>query len=266
MARSGLMVSLLISLMACSLAGCASSQRETLYKPNELRSPYSTDVGEPLWAVVPPSNASGTTLADTEQVGDALVAAVQQTRGLDCLPLDRTLAAMAALQMASVSTPTEAKALAKALGVDGLVIPTVTAWDPYDPPKVGITLALHARTEAVGVTAQRTTLNPRDLTLATSDVGFASPSSFDDRPTAVASLHLDARNHATLAAVRSYATGRHDDAGAVGWRKYVIAMPMYVEFAAHEAVGQLLAREHLRVAPPPPVEADAQAVASAAAR
>lgn len=241
-----------LGLVVVALGGCVSGPRNVLYQPSELHSPYAKSQGQALWAVVPPSNASGTSHADMQQVGDALVGAVAQTRGLRCLPLDRTLAAMRALKMQSVNTPTQARSLAKALGVDGLVIPMVTAWDPYDPPIVGLTVALHARTEAMREQQQRTKLDPRKLTEASSDVGFVDTTGFEDRPTAVASLHLDARSHATLAAVRAYAMGRHDQENAIGWRTYVIAMPQYVQFAAHEAVGELLASERRRVAPPPP--------------
>ncbi len=241
-----------LGLVAAALGGCVSGPKNVLYQPNELHSPYAKSQGQALWAVVPPSNASGTSHADMQQVGDALVGAIAQTRGLRCLPLDRTLAAMHTLKMQGVNTPAQARSLAKALGVDGLVIPTVTAWDPYDPPIVGLTVALHARTEAQREMQQRTKLDPRELTQALSDVGFVDTTGFEDRPTAVASLHLDARSHATLSAVRSYAKGRHDQENAIGWRTYVIAMPQYVKFAAHEAVSELLVSERRRVAPPPP--------------
>lgn len=244
----------MLGLVALVLGGCASGPKDVLYQPDELHSPYAKSQGQALWAVVPPSNASGTSHADMEQVGDALVSAIAQTRGLRALPLDRTLAAMNTLKMQSVRTPAQASALSKALGVDGLVIPTVTAWDPYDPPVVGLTVALHAKTQAGSERTHRTKLDPRKLTEALSDAGFVDTTGFEDRPTAVASLHLDARNHATLSAVRAYAVGRHDQENAIGWRTYVIAMPQYVQFAAHQAVSELLASERQRLTPPPPPE------------
>lgn len=239
-----------------ALGGCGTSQKDVLYQPQTLQSPYASVNDQVLWAVVPPGNESGTTLADSEAVGDALVAAVQQAQGLRCLPLDRTIAAMQALNMDAVRTPADAATLSKALGVDGLLVSTVTAWNPYDPPTIGLSLALFARSEAMGAPAQADLLDPRALIAAASDQDFLGSDSFVDRPLAVVSEHMDAKNHATLAALREYATGRHDDRAAAGWRRYTMAMPLYTEFAAHHVIDRLLRDESRRVAPPVVVAAE----------
>ncbi len=260
--RWPVLLTTMVLLVGCfaALTGCASTSSQTLYQPYELRSPYPRSSGEALWAVVPPTNETGTTLAQTDAVGDALVASIQQTRGLSSLPMNRTIAAMRSLDMTAVTTPAQARALARAMNVDGLLIPVVTAWDPYDPPKIGLTVALHLQQEE-----EPASLNVRDLTTATSDFGSARARTEPQPPAAVTSLHLDARNHATLASLRAFAVGRHDDQSAAGWRSYVLAMPKYVEFAAHEAIADLLSREHARLAPVVVAEAAEDQVAGGVA-
>lgn len=238
---------LAIAAAALTLPGCVTTNRSALDQPSVVRAPYAPVGDAPLWAVVPLANESGTTLADVEAISDQLVAALAQVEGVRCLPLNRTLAAMAALDMPQVATPGDARVLAQAMGVDGLVVGSITAFDPYNPPVLGLNLALYARGESMGeATGPR--LDPRSLAASPAETGVAS--AFRERPVAVVTTHADAKNHAVLASVQDYARGRHDPDGPLGWRKYVSSMPLFAEFATHHAVGELMAAEAERVAPP----------------
>src|SRR5262249_8089222 len=126
----------LSTIAALSLAiapGCASSG-DQLEAPAVLVSPYFPARTNVLLAVAPPSNESGVSTFDPLTVGDDLVAAVSEARGLSAVPMNRTLAAMGAKGLSAIRTPREAKILADALGVDGVIVGSVTAYDPYDPP------------------------------------------------------------------------------------------------------------------------------------
>lgn len=236
---------LLASLWLSLLAGCASPRGEVLTPPVAPVAPYDPSGGERLWAVAPLRNESGTSTVDPLAVSDALTAAVQEVRGLRALPLNRVLDAMRVLDLGVIDSPEQAQALAEALGVDALLLGSVTAWDPYDPPAIGLSLALYERP---GATIGGEELDPRRLTYQPSEYTYFPRSSRAGAPASSVAQHLDASNHAVLARVRAYATGRHDPELPYGWRRYLASMDLYTRFAAHHAVGSLLARERLRLA------------------
>lgn len=232
-----------VALLAIAMAtlGCASP---SLTPPNTLVSPYDTSRGEALWAVAPLRNESGTTILELDAVSDALVRSCQQIEGVRCLPLNRTLAEMRALGLSSVNTPEQAGALASRLGVNGLIVGTVTDYNPYDPPTLGLSLAL----ESSAPLSDSSGLNLDGLRGGVTSTESGSTARYAEAPTASVAVVFDGRNHATQMEVRRYATGRHDAGTARGWRTYLSSMPLFTEFAAHAAVGRLLDEERLRLA------------------
>lgn len=202
-------------------------------------SPYAGRAESPLWAVAPLANESGTSVIDTLAVTDAVVANVAEARGLACVPTNRVLAAMRALHLASVATPAEARRLADALGVDAVIVGTITAYDPYDPPTLGLTLGVLHRAGA-----QAGAVDPRALQAAGSERGLVPAR---DAPTVVVAEHLDGRNHEVLFDLKRYAEGRQNPQAALGWRSYLASMELYTQFAAYRSVGRLLDAERLRM-------------------
>lgn len=221
-------------------AGCRA--KPELTPPGVLVSPYA---GDALFAVIPPRNESGASFVDPDRVGDMLVASLAQTRGLRCLPLNRTIEAMRALGLPSVNSAMEANQLARALGVDGIVAATITAYDPYDPPTIGLTLALFPQ-PSLGGRREGPLDDPRLLAMQASDAGYTGMRGSE--PTAVESVHLDARSHDVLLRLRRYAEGRKEKETALDWRIYTASMDLYTQFGAHEAVRGLLDHEWLRLA------------------
>lgn len=229
----------LVMLVGCGLVfGCAKPPE--LMPPEKLVSPYSTTAGRPLWAVVPLANESGTTVADVLMVTDALVARTAEIPGITVLPLNRTLAAMRAIRMPVVSSPADARRLADTLGAEGVIVGSITAYDPYDPPKLGLTLGLYTRDRS------RNAIDPRRLQATGADVPVAG--AFGDEPAALVSEHLDAQNHEVLMNLKRYAEGRHDPSSAMGWRRYTASMELFTEFAAYWSVYRLLEEERIRLA------------------
>lgn len=225
-------------LAAAGSGGCVN--RPELVPPEKLVSPYSTTASKPLWAVAPMANETGTTAADTLAVTDAVVARSAEIQGITVLPLNRTLAVMRALNMPAITSPADARRLADALGADSIMVGTVTAYDPYDPPKLGLTLALYSRGRS----------NPLDLSKirsAAADVPV-SASGFGDQPSSLVSEYLDGQNHEVLMNLRRYAEGRHDPSAALGWRRYTASMELFTEFAAYWSVLRLLEEERLKAA------------------
>lgn len=219
--------------------GCAP--KPDLVAPAVLVSPYAGGNRPVVWAVAPLSNESGTSAVDPLAVSDAIVARAAEARGLAVLPLNRTLAAMRALGMNAVRSPGEARRLAAALDADAIIVGSVTAYDPYDPPTLGLMLGLYSRLGDAGKG-----VDPKAMRSAATDGG--TPGGPDgDAPLAVVSEHLDAHNHEVLMNLRRYAEGRHDPKAALGWRQYTASMELYTEFAAYWSVHRLLQEERLRV-------------------
>jgi hypothetical protein len=246
--RRGAILALASALVG--LTGCSSfpGRDKELTPPQVTVAPYEASLGEVLWAVIPLANESGTEAVDPLIVSDKLVAAVEEVRGLRAVPLNRTLQAMRSLGLKGIQDAGQVKQLAAVMGVDGVIVGTITAYDPYDPPTIGLSLALYARTEAMGSRDNPNPIDTRRLTGATTD-DLARPAiGLADRPAAVVSANLDARDHGVLTALRQYAEGRHDPVSALGWRRYTASMDLYTQFAAQHLVAALVDQEHQRLA------------------
>jgi len=204
-------------MAACGIAGC--SPYPPLNQPTLLISPFPRTQ---VWAVVPFANESGVSTADGARVGDQFVKVIEETSGLSCVALNRTLAVMQTLDMRAVMTNADAIRLRDAMGVDGLVVGTITSWDPYPPPKIGLAAQLYLR--------------PGLIDPATN--GPIDP----DRPASLASGVFDASNHAVLAALHRYSISRHQPGGPYGEDIYLVDMSRFSEFASHEILADLLAR------------------------
>jgi len=243
-------VRVLILLFAAVLAGCVAGQKPWPSDPLELVAPYSgTSVGgEVVWAVAPFRNESGVSVADELRVSDRVVEQIREVRGVSAVPLNRTLEAMAALGMAEVSSARQARALATRMGVDGIVVGTVTAWSPYEPPEIGLTVSLYARggdamrvLDTAGVDPMELVRSGRGLV---TDPGTGEE---PDGPLSTVSAHLSGSNGAVRSRVERYGTGRADPNSATGWEGYLTTMSRFERFAAFEMVGRLLSAERERL-------------------
>jgi hypothetical protein len=235
-------------LSSTMMGGCAmNKKRDKMDPPGVLVSPYDTTSGDVLWAIIPPLNESGTSVVDELAVGDAIVAAAQGVRGVRCLTLNRTIGAMRELGLSrGIQSSSDANKLAEMLGVDAVLACTITAYDPYNPPVLGLALALYSKPGALSSVSQ-SRLDSRSLTMAFSDFGSFDGLQFAGEPVSVVSEYLDSRNHAVMMATRNYAIGRSDQNSALGWRIYLASMSLYTQFAAHHSVGRLIDEEWLRL-------------------
>ncbi len=233
---------LALSIATLALCSCVSRTDKVLVPPFQLTSPYPQPV---VLAVAPLNNESGTTAVDELRLADRLVEQLAEVYGISVVPLNRTLDAMQALRLPRVQSAADAHALARALGANAIVVGSVTAWDPYDPPRLGLNLALFGAGAALAAPGSAE-IDPRALQSSSSDYRLTGAAT--SAPLATVSHHFDASNHAVLCDVKAYAQGRADPESALRWERYTKSMELYERFVSFRAVDLLLQSERNRVA------------------
>lgn len=237
----------LLGPISLAMSACAGSG-PALENPDISVAPYTADGREVLLAVLPVRNESGAGVVDVFEISDALVKAATETRGLRALPLNRTLSAMRLMGLETIDTPEDALAVADVLGADAALFGVVTAYDPYDPPTLGLSLALFGRSPAMIGSPAALPADPIAIAGGATDHGAFPASSYADGPLSTISEVYDARNHQVQRDLIAYARGRHDPEGPLGFRIYTARMDLYTAFAAATAVDRLMQEERLRLA------------------
>jgi hypothetical protein len=240
---------LLVALLLAMAGGCdLFPQEERIEQPRMLPSPYPS---QKLWAVVPFRNESGTTTADGIAMADHLTQQLQQVEAMQVLPVNRVIASMEAMHITQVTNLDQAMSLMHTLDVDGLLIGTITAWDPYDPPKIGVTVALYTTDRVRG-----SSLDTRQLSAAPTDNGGLAGERRFSQPISQVTHYFDAANGAVLQRLKTYATGRAPSDSPAGWRRYLLNMDLYSEFVTSEIMRRTFAAEwqRLTVEAGPPVK------------
>lgn len=190
-------------------------------------------------AVAPALNLSGQRGPDPLLQADLVYQELQQVRGLTVVPVNRTVQVMVGLELNRIDTMEQAYAVCDALGVQGLIVPTITAYDPYDPPKFGASVQLFVR-ERGGRPA--TNLDVHQLSRQATAGSVESLPQNADFIQAV--QMFDAAAGSTRDRVERYAAGRTDPTGPLGVREYYLSMDRYAAFAWHELIDEVF--EQLR--------------------
>jgi hypothetical protein len=228
-------------LAAAALALPAAGCEPRLAEPWPLHAGFQE---RQLWGVAPFVNESGVSTVEPDRVADAFMAELQQVHGIDAIPVNRVIAAMRELEMWAVLSQGDARTLMNVLDLDGLVVGTVTTYDPYRPLKLGLAVELYQRPRM----ESWSDLDSRELTRATSGhpaAGSLGPPG----PTAQAAAVLDAANHLTLKWLADYAEGRHEPDSAYGPDIYLVSMDLYTQFACYRLLRDLLLDEQFLRSP-----------------
>ena len=228
-----------LPVLVSMITGCSSGPK----MPTVLQAPYDS---ERVWAVIPFANESGVSAVDANMVADRFVAEVEQVDGLRCLPLIRSLAVMQQLGISKISDVRQVYTLMRAMQVDGVLIGTVTDWDPYKPLRFGA--AVEVITAASEGAAKP--LDLKDVTMPTAD----SRVDIDGALVAIsqASRLFDGRNNETLRELDVYGAGRADASSALGSRVYEQRIDLFMRFGAYVLVRDLLEQEAARLGVPLP--------------
>jgi hypothetical protein len=205
-----------------------------------LRTPYEQ---KQVWAVAPLANESGVSKVDTARLADALARQVQQVQGLDALPVNRVIAAMRSLNMPAITSTADADALMIVLDLDGLIVGTVTAYDPYSPPVLGAAVQLHLR-------PRRIAANFDLQTLVRATAGEPSPGEMARRnPVSHTAGIFDARHQQTRLWLAEFAANRSQPDSAYGPDIYLVSMDLYTQFVSYRLMRDLLEAEQARIGP-----------------
>ena len=236
----------LIASFACLLlASCGldiSFNKKAPPPPTEysLGTPYA-DVR--TLAIAPAVNLSGVRDFDPLTISDRLFEEMHQVAGLQVLPLNKTLIAMTKLGIRSIDTPEAAQAVAREMAADGLIIPAVTAYDPYNPPTLGMSLQLYTTRNMVA----RPSAEARRID-GTIIANGEDPAAADARqPVSAVSAVFDAHNQTVLRELRDYAAGRTEYDSALREQKFLLDMEQYSRFVCHAMARRLLEVERTRV-------------------
>lgn len=198
--------------------------------------PYGTErqlalpgVRRQVWAVAPALNLSGQREVDPLLQADCVFQQLQQVRGLTVVPVNRVVEVFAGMRIEKLQSPEQAAIVCDLLGCDAIVVPTVTAYDAYDPPKLGASLQVFAK--PAGFT-RPPNVDVRELSRAASPMVDDSlpPPSAAQRDFIQAVGMFDAANGSVRDAVLAYAKGRHDPVGPMGAREYFQSMERYCGF------------------------------------
>ncbi len=121
--------------VACWSGGCAADEYGV---ENAISLPPAAPAQ--VWAVAPALNLSGEVGVDPLLQADLLYGNLQAVGGITALPVNRVAEAYLLLGLTGVSSPEDAAAVCDLLGADALVVPTVTLYNPYDPPTMAAAL------------------------------------------------------------------------------------------------------------------------------
>ena len=203
-----------------------------------------------LWAVVPLINESGSLNVDGTRFADHLANQFENHPGIDTVPVNRVLAAMDEIGVSQVTSPVQLLGLRRTLAVDGLIVGTINAYDPYDPPKLGVMIELYVDPALPWFSdpesIRRLTWAGVDDQTRPLELLSASRS-----PVSVVSGYFDAADPLTRERLMHYGIKRgvtpHDEHA---WRFYRINMDLYTEFVAHIVSSKLMEAEARRLVPP----------------
>lgn len=196
--------------------------------------------------VLPLLNHSGSSDFDPIRATDVLVEELSQVKGegLVVLPTNRALKILLAHGQTHATSVEQAMDIAGQLGVDGVVVGAVTAYNPYSPPRVGMVLQLYwVRADMKGQATE-----PVRLSRMPSGEGPAYYGGVG--PTSQAQAVLDASDNETAFRVQEFAKGHEGQDSPFGWRRYLVDSDAYMRFVCHVLIADLMDQELRRITVP----------------
>jgi hypothetical protein len=158
---------------------------------------------------------------------------------------------MDAMGIRQIASKQDAMRMVQTLGVDGLIVGTISAYDPYDPPRIGLALELYLSPR---YDQEQADFDVRRLSRAATDELALAPPANSRQPVVAVSDILDARSPGTRENLQRYALDRGSVKDKDAWVSYRINIDLYSEFVSYVMSWRLLRAEAQRIAPLAQVE------------
>jgi len=200
-----------------------------------LVSPYNTTR---TYAVAPFLNLSGSHDFDPLTMSDQLFSELQQIQNLNVLPVNKTLAAMAQLHLRTINSPQAAQKVADLIGADALLVPAITAFDPYNPPTVGMAFQLYTQDDLAGP--------PPAGTRQINGAMLPDPNVHPSQPATEIAAIFNSTNQTVLMELHDFTKGRTDYQSALQEQRYLADIDSYARFVCHAMVRRLMDVERVR--------------------
>ncbi|MEM7807407.1 MAG: hypothetical protein AAF561_04790 [Planctomycetota bacterium] len=232
---------LVLSLLAAGLmtGGC---QQNRYGIERSIALPPATPAQ--VWAVAPAVNLSGEAGVDPLLQADLLFKNLQAVGGITALPVNRVAEAYLLLGINGITSPADAAAVCELLGADALVVPSVTLYNPYDPPTMAAAIQVFpARGSLLRPVSLPDADAVRGLTRTasanTAEVALPSPSAAGRQMIQQVGV-FDARDGSIRRAAQQYASGRFDPSGPSGDRYVFLVADRYSSFVYHALLSGLM--------------------------
>ena len=222
---------LLLSGVLCS--GCN--------KPNRTDRIYEDPYPLPrTLAVAPFLNQSGSDYLDVLAVTDEFYTELQQVKNLDVVAVNKVLATMSRMGIMKISNPDDAVRLVDALGIDGVIVGSITQYDPYRPPKMGMAVQLYTTGKDSDKKLPAQHINPGKLARAAKPFALEAGKALLPRVGVV--RIFDADHNDVIDRLKQYAADRAGNDRPSGWETYLTSR-RYLRFVSYEVIGEMLALE-----------------------
>ncbi len=235
-------IPLLIAMVSAVGVGCTAERRvstTTVVIPNRLMNPVTI-------AVAPAINQSGSADFDPDRFADRMASELSYADGVSVIPVSRVLAVLLSDGVEQVASPTHALEVARTIGADAILVFSVTDYDPYDPPRIGISAQLYGRGTGAGVGS----VDPVALSRAgRMSASPPRPAGRHRRLLAETQQVFDASHGSVIADIKRYAALRGADESPFGWRRYVVSQQGFIQYCCHATIQELLNGQHEAVLP-----------------
>lgn len=181
--------------------------------------------------VAPVINLSDSPDWDPIKVTDIVAQEFSARPNTAVVPVNLTLASLARRGKSGVQSAADAQALAREFGADATVVTAVTAWQPYDPPIVGLVMQWYSAYPA----------RPEEG----SGAAGIKTASADDPPAPVAEGSLprfqvqrvfNAADHETRVEIKRFAARRDGLEGPYGWQVVCKSQEQFMRYCSWASI------------------------------
>ncbi len=231
--RPGFIRLLIAFFFLLPIWGCSSEDTPKPYgEEKALEIPgHRTEV----WAVAPAINLSGHREVDAILQADLVFNELQSVKGMTAIPVNRVAQVYAGIEIRQVETERQAARVCDLLGADALLVPTVTAYDPYSPPKMAASLLLFRR---VRNTAKQASAEGKASADESDPDHLRNPQQLIELRQAVGMF--DSADGTVRDAMLKFSAGRSDPNGPMAEREFFLSMDSYTGFVYHCLIADLL--------------------------